>query len=205
MTAIPAPSGVEVPDEDLVRLARAGDMEAFGELVERHRRAVFRAALACVRSPAEAEDVTQDAFVAAFRKLEAYRGEAQFRTWLLAIAWRKGLDRRRGVVRWLRLTGRGAGAGADEERADDVEQLPALTRSQEEAVIDEDLQRALRRLIATLPGKLRDVLLLAGTAEHTYEEIGAMLGVPSGTVKWRASEARRILRLKLSALGYGHD
>ena len=203
MTAIPAPSGVEVPDEDLVRLARAGDMEAFGELVERHRRAVFRAALACVRSPAEAEDVTQDAFVAAFRKLEAYRGEAQFRTWLLAIAWRKGLDRRRGVVRWLRQTSRGS--APEDEGPDGVERLPSLARSQEEAVIDEDLQRALGRLIATLPGKLRDVLLLAGTAEHTYEEIGAMLGVPVGTVKWRASEARRILRVKLTALGYGHD
>jgi RNA polymerase sigma-70 factor (ECF subfamily) len=74
-------------DLDLVRLAQAGDVDAFGELVERNRRAVFRAALACVRSPAEADDVAQEAFVTAYRKLGTFRGDAQFRTWLLSITW----------------------------------------------------------------------------------------------------------------------
>ena len=89
-------------DLDLVRLAQTGDIDAFGELVERHRRAVFRAALACVRSPAEADDVAQEAFVTAYRKLGTFRGEAQFRTWLLSITWRKAIDRRKSIARWLR-------------------------------------------------------------------------------------------------------
>lgn len=205
MTASAAVSPAEVAtDLDLVRLAQAGDAEAFGTLVERHRRAVFRAALACVRSPAEADDVTQEAFVAAFRKLAAFRGDAQFRTWLLAITWRKAVDRRTSLVRWLRLTAE----PADDRAAEgwrEVDRLPSGERSQEEAAADAELQRHLSRLIRTLPRKLRDALLLAGSEEHTYQEIGAMLAVPVGTVKWRVSEARRVLKMKMTALGYGHE
>ena len=91
----------DVTDLDLVRLAQAGDVDAFGELVERNRRAVFRAALAAVGSPSEAEDVAQEAFVTAWRKLGGFRGESQFRTWLLSITWRKAIDRRKSVTATL--------------------------------------------------------------------------------------------------------
>ncbi len=70
-------------DLELVRLAQAGDVEAFGELVERNRRAVFRAALAAGGSPAEADDVAQEAFITDYRKLGCFRGNSQFRTWLV--------------------------------------------------------------------------------------------------------------------------
>jgi RNA polymerase sigma-70 factor (ECF subfamily) len=196
---------LEATDLDLVRLAQAGDLDAFGELVERNRRAVFRAALACVGSPAEADDVAQEAFVTAFRKLGTFRGEAQFRTWLLSITWRKAIDRRKNVMRWLRLT---VGPPRDEygeEVSDYMDRMPSVDRSQEDAVVDEELQRNVTRLIGTLPKKLRDALLLAGTGEHTYEEISRMLGAPLGTVKWRVSEARRVLKKKLAALGYAYE
>lgn len=204
MTVSVSASPAEVTDLDLVRLAQSGDAEAFGELVRRHRRAVFRAALACVRSPDEADDVAQEAFVAAFRKLAAFRGDAQFRTWLLAITWRKAIDRRQSVVRWFRRT---AGPAHDwsDEAVSEVERLPAGERSPEELLAADELQRLLTRLIGTLPRKLRDALLLAGTGEHTYQEMGAMLAVPVGTVKWRVAEARRLLKLKMTALGYGHE
>ena len=79
------------------------------------------------------------------------------------------------------------------------------SRSQEDTVVDEELQRNVTRLIGTLPKKLRDALLLAGTGEHTYEQISQMLGAPLGTVKWRVSEARRVLKKKLAALGYAYE
>ena len=191
-------------DLDLVRLAQAGDVDAFGELVERNRRAVFRAALACVRSPAEADDVAQEAFVTAYRKLGTFRGEAQFRTWLLSITWRKAIDRRKSVSRWLRLSV-STPADAGEDAFNQMERVPSSGRSQEETFVDEELQRNVTRLIGTLPKKLRDALLLAGTGEHTYEEISHMLGAPLGTVKWRVSEARRVLKRKLAALGYAYE
>ena len=91
-------------DLELVRRAQAGDDQAFGQLVERNRRAVYRAAYAALGSAADADDVAQETFVTVYRKLHSYRGEAAFRTWLLSIAWRKALDRRRRITRWLRMT-----------------------------------------------------------------------------------------------------
>jgi RNA polymerase sigma-70 factor (ECF subfamily) len=194
-----------VTDLDLVRLAQAGDVEAFGELVERNRRAVFRAALACVGSPAEADDVAQEAFVTAFLKIGTFRGDAQFRTWLLSITWRKAIDRRKSATRWLRLTFSPPRDDSGEDNFDYMDRIPSIGRSQEESVVDDELQQNVMRLIGTLPRKLRDALLLAGTGEHTYEQISKMLGAPLGTVKWRVSEARRVLKKKLTALGYAYE
>jgi RNA polymerase sigma-70 factor (ECF subfamily) len=187
-------------DLELVHRAQAGDMEAFGTLVDRNRRAVFRAALAAVRSAEEADEVAQDTFVTAFQKLDQFRGEAAFRTWLLAIAWRKAIDRRKGITRWLQ---RLAPPHTDEGHAPDMaERLAAGDRSQEDALITADLQRRIRTLVATLPPKLRDALLLAGSGEYSYEQIAAMLKIPVGTLKWRVAEARRVLKQKLAAAGY---
>lgn len=194
--------GPEPPsDLDLVREAQAGDTAAFGELVERNRRAVFRAALAALGNASEADDVTQETFVTAFRKLRSFRAESAFRTWLLAIAWRKASDRRKSVVRWLRRTRSTSIAG--EETVDAADGLASPDRPHDEALAAVDMQRAVRRLIAALPRKLRDALLLAGSGEYTYDQMGVMLGTPAGTVKWRVSEARRLLRAKLEAIGYG--
>lgn len=195
----------EVTDVDLVRLAQAGDSDAFGELVERNRRAVFRAALAAVGSAAEADDVTQEAFVTAWRKLSGFRGESQFRTWLLSITWRKAIDRRTTISRWLKLSASPARNEEGDDRFDLIERVPSPARAQDVVLESHELQRQIRKLIGTLPRKLRDALLLAGSGEHTYEEIGVMLGAPVGTVKWRVAEARRVLKRKLAAMGYGDD
>ena len=81
-------AAADATDLELVRLAQAGDADAFGQLVERNRRAVFRAALAAVGSATEADDVAQEAFVTAWRKLSGFRGDSQFRTWFpLRGAW----------------------------------------------------------------------------------------------------------------------
>jgi RNA polymerase sigma-70 factor, ECF subfamily len=190
-------------DLELVRLAQAGDAHAFGELVERNRRAVYRAAYAALGSSADADDVVQEAFVTAYRKLSSFRGDSSFKTWLLSIAWRKALDRRKNVMRWMRLT-----VTHDqyaEGSADILERVPSAQPSHDERLAGDQLHRQLKQLIAALPRKLRDALLLAGSGEHSYEEIGRMLQIPVGTVKWRVSEARRLLRQKLAALGYAHD
>jgi RNA polymerase sigma-70 factor (ECF subfamily) len=195
----------DATDLDLVRLAQAGDLDAFGELVERNRRAVFRAALAAVGSPTEADDVAQEAFVTAWRKLSGFRGESQFRTWLLSITWRKAIDRRKSVTRWLKLTVAPAKDESGEATFDLAESLVSPDRRQDAALESSELQAQIRKLIASLPKKLRDSLLLAGTGEHTYDEIAEMLGAPVGTVKWRVAEARRVLKRKLAAIGYANE
>ena len=194
----------EPSDLDLVRLAQSGDLDAFGELVERNRRAVFRAALAAIGSATEADDVAQEAFVTAWRKLSGFRGESQFRTWLLSITWRKAIDRRKSLGRWVRLTVTPARDEAGEDMFDVMERVPSTDRTQDVALESGELQEQIRKLIRTLPRKLRDPLLLAGSGEHTYDEIAQMLGAPAGTVKWRVAEARRVLKRKLAAIGYSN-
>jgi len=191
-------------DRELVRRAQAGDVAAFGELVERHRRAVFRAIVAAVGSASDADDVAQEAFVTAFRKLDGFRGEASFKTWVVAIAWRKALDRRKSVTRWMQRLVSPAPSGEAGEGWDPMDRLAARGTSQEDEVMTSELQRRLRPLIASLPKKLRDALLLAGSGDHSYEEIGQMLKIPVGTVKWRVSEARRVLKQKMASMGYSN-
>jgi len=192
-------------DLPLVRRAQAGDMDAFAELVDRNRRAVFRAALAAVGSATEADDVAQEAFVTAYRKLSTFRGDSSFKTWLLTITWRKAIDRRKSVSRWMSRLAFAKPVGDFDEPADLVDHLPAVGPSQEDLLLTSRQHEHVRRLIATLPKKLRDPLLLACSGEHAYEDIGTMLGVPLGTVKWRISEARRVLKQKLAATGYARD
>ena len=198
MTADAAARPADRSDEEaLVARARAGDATAFAEVVSRHQGPVYRAALAALGSPADAEEVAQDAFVAAFRRLETFRGASSLRTWLLAITWRKALTRRRRLHVWQRLT-----ASPGREPNDAFEQVPAADPEPEAHAAARELRGVLRSLIRGLPAKLRDALLLAASGAYTYDEVGAMLDIPVGTVKWRVSEARRVLREKLRALGY---
>ena len=198
----PGPDSALDADLNLVRRAQAGDTDAFGELVERNRKAVFRAAVAALGSTTDADDVAQEAFVMAYRKLAGFRGDAAFRTWLLAITWRKALDRRKSVGRWLRLTV--TPAEPETDAISWIEHMPSDRRSQEEDLAGAQLQQTIRRLIRTLPRKLRDALLLAGSGDYNYSQISFILGVPVGTVKWRVSEARRVLKEKMAAMGHSY-
>ena len=188
-------------DVELVERARGGDDAAFGELVELHQGAVFRAAIAALRSRDEAEEVVQEAFLAAYRKLGDFRGESSFRTWLLTITWRKALDRRRSIGEWLsRHVTPAADADPDRPPLDP----PSPEQSHEQSLLDRELRLNVRRVVRTLPPHFRDVLLLVATGDHTLDEIARVLGIPLGTVKWRASEGRRLLKRKLARLGYGN-
>jgi RNA polymerase sigma-70 factor (ECF subfamily) len=189
-----------VTDAELVERARLGDADAFGELVDRHRSGVYRAALAALGSSADAEDTAQDAFLIAYRRLGSYRGEASFRTWLLTIAWNQAINRRRKLAPWWRLIARPK-RDARDTISDDLE-IPSGDRSPEEMLCDLRLRRDIERAIRKLPRKLRDCLVLAASGEYKYEEIAAMLKAPVGTIKWRVSEARRAVRASLRDHGY---
>jgi RNA polymerase sigma-70 factor (ECF subfamily) len=181
-----------VTDEELVLLARQGDPDAFDQLVVRHQSAVYRAALAALRAPEDAEEVAQDALVRAWSKLHRFRGDSSFKTWLLTITWNQAMSRRRSLAAWFR---RAASLDVVAEPID-------ARRQQDVAVHDAQLQDHARRAIQSLTTKLRDALLLAQSGDHSYDEIAAMLGIPVGTVKWRVSEARRKVREQLTRLGY---
>lgn len=176
-------------DAELVDLARQGHSDAFDQLVTRHQAAAYRAALAALRSPQDAEEATQDAFVRAWSRLDRFRGDASFRTWLLTIVWNCALTRRRSLTRWWRR----------HTALDDAAGLAADARNGAPAL---ELRRHAVRAIEDLTPKLRDALLLAQSGEYDYAAIAAILSIPVGTLKWRVSDARRKVRARLAALGY---
>jgi RNA polymerase sigma-70 factor (ECF subfamily) len=182
----------EVTDAELVEQARAGDRAAFGVIVDRYQHVVYRAALAVVGRREEAEEVAQDALLRAFRSLDGFRGEASLKTWLLAITWRQALSHRRSMaVRWRRFVAAG----------DALPDIAAAGASHDAALAEREYRQTLAGLVARLPQKYREALMLSATGDHTFEEMSAALGVPAGTLKWRVSEARRQLRQKLARLG----
>ena len=179
-------------DDELVRLARAGDVDAFDQLVIRHQAAVFRAALAALRVREEAEEAAQDALVRAWKNLGAFRGDSSFRTWLVSIAWNRAISKRRSLTTWF----------ARRAPLDQTDQMAGGSVGPLDALGERELARHAAAAIGALSPKLRDALLLAQSREYDYEEMAAMLKVPVGTVKWRVSEARRQVRQRLAALGF---
>lgn len=185
-------------DAELVARARKGDQTAFGELIDRHRVAVYRATLAALGSHADAEDAAQDAFLMAYRRLDTFRGEASFKTWLLTIAWHQAINRRRSLSRiWRGMVQ----ARTTEEAEVVMSTVAAASPTPEQSARSEQLRRGIREAIHALSPKLRDALLLAQSGDYKYEEIGAMLKTPLGTIKWRVAEARRLVRLRLESRG----
>lgn len=179
-------------DAELIELARNGDRAAFGTLVERYQQVVVRAALAALRSREDAEEVAQDALLLAYRRLDSFRGESSFKTWLLTITWNRAMDRRRRLgERFARFI----------RREDDREiEVASGAPSHETTMIAAETRLEVRRVLRTLPARYRDALLLSVSGDHTFEEIGRLLGVPTGTAKWRAMEGRRLLKKKLMAI-----
>jgi len=186
----PGPSAEAPAVQAWITLARAGDQAAFGRLVDLYQRVAVRTALVAVGRREDAEDVAQEAFILAWRKLSGFRGDASFRTWLLTIVWRKALDRRRTNLLWWRRT-------AVHSEGLPFEDVPAPGANPEREAQARELVERARREIAKLSPTLRDTLLLAASGEYTYEQIAELQAVPLGTIKWRVAEARRKVALRL--------
>ena len=182
-----ATPGSESPEErGLIIEAQAGDQRAFRMLVERHRDRAYGLALRIVHSPADAEEVAQDAFVRAWLALPRFRGEASFATWLYRIVARRAIDRaavlrRRGQ---REVNAEGAEEGILEDSKTDSSAAQALTRP-------------IERLVAVLPESQRTVITLFYYEEHSVAQVAAILGMPEGTVKTHLSRARAALRAGL--------
>jgi RNA polymerase sigma-70 factor (ECF subfamily) len=174
-------------DEDaaLVARARAGDHEAFGALVTRHQRAALRTAYAIGGSESEAEDVTQEAFVKAFRSLRRFEDGRPLRPWLMQIVANEARNRRRSRGRRERLAVRAAGVGG------------GLSGSAEDVALGEVTAGELRAALGRLDDRDRTVIALRYFAGLSEAETAAALEVPPGTVKSRLSRALDRLRTEL--------
>lgn len=169
-------------DDGLVRRAQAGDRAAFDDLYARHAGRVYAVCLRMAGHVAEAERLTQDAFVLAWCRLASFRGDSAFSSWLHRIAVNAVLeDRRRARRRSARL----------ETVADPAAVEPARPPPRIEERMD------LERAIAALPERAQAVLVLHDIEGYRHDEIAALLGIATGTAKAQLHRARRLLRGKL--------
>jgi RNA polymerase sigma-70 factor (ECF subfamily) len=173
------PSAPDAADDAiLVRRTTRGDLSAFEQLVDRHRPVVIRVAARIV-GPEEAEDVSQDAFLRAFHRLDRFRGDAPFRSWLLRITHNAALDH----------LGRRRPEPVDPDTLDASE--PATARPPAERLeVRERIERLERKLRGLTP-QHRVVLVLRDGEGRSYEEIADMTETPIGSVKGRLHRARR--------------
>lgn len=183
-------------DPDLAR-AREGDREAFGRLVKKHQRRVYAAALHIAGNHSDADDITQESFVRAYRGLASFDGRADFFTWLYRITVNTALNALRSDKRGAALANRGgaesAHVGGRPEALGQTGHSPAQ-KAQQSA----EVQRVLEA-VASLSAPLRVTLVLATVEELPHKQIAEILDIPEGTVAWRVNEARRLLKLRLAA------
>lgn len=188
-------------DRELVAQAKSGDANAFGALVRRYQRRIFRLAFHLVRTGAEAEDVTQETFVRAYQALDRFDGRSEPFTWLYRIAVNLSLN-----------TIRARKATRDSTPSDDprIEALLTETRpsqGSDPAALShqKQLATALCDGIDKLSDTLRTTLILVCIDGVGHDEAARILGCPEGTVAWRVHEARRKLREYLAERGFGGE
>ena len=181
---VPARVSVETdaePDE-VVELARAGDFAAFEQLYHRHLRRVYALCLRLTADRTRAEELTQETFVRAWRKLDQFRGEGGFGGWLRRLALNLVLSDRRSTRRLAR----------HETRTPNVVEFPAPKSPDRGSAID------LEHAIAALPPGARRVFVLHDVEGYRHEEIARVLGVATGTSKAQLHRARKLLREALN-------
>lgn len=184
-------------DLQLVRQTLAGQAEAFGQLVVRHQDRLYNALVHILGSSEEAQDALQDAFVQAFRKLETFRGEAAFSSWLFRIALNAAASQKR---KENRLCCASIDAAREQSGADPCDPHPDCEPSY--PLESRERQAQVRSALAELPEEFRTVLVLKEIEGFKYEEIAEIVGCPVGTVRSRIHRARGELRQKLQALLY---
>jgi RNA polymerase sigma-70 factor (ECF subfamily) len=167
----------ETDDFELVRRTNRGELDAFEKLVDRHRPVVVRVAARIVGSH-EAEDVSQDAFLRAFHRLEHFRGDAPFRSWLLRITHNAALDH----------IGRRRPEPVDPETLDATE--ASASRPPADQLETRERIERLERKLHGLSYQHRVVLVLRDAEGLSYEEIADVTDTPLGSVKARLHRAR---------------
>lgn len=183
-TRLPA-SLADASDERLIALAKEGEKEAFSELVGRHLESVHRWMARAVGQQ-DADDLTQEVFLNAYRGLTGFRGDAPPRAWLASIADNAVKNRYRARSRFARVF---AGSRSEEGTGD-----PVGTANPEDDARAGESRRSIAEALKRLPAEFRMPVVLRDLEDWTYEEIASSLDLPVGTVKSRIARGRARLK-----------
>jgi RNA polymerase sigma-70 factor (ECF subfamily) len=185
---------VSPPDQHLINECLAGRPEAFGTLVVRYQDRLYHTLRGMLGSTEDAYDATQDAFVHAFSRLETFRGQSAFYSWLFRIAVNAAVSRKRKS----RRAPASIDAAREQSGTEPIDVHPASEPSHAMEVSEN--QRLVRAALAELSDEFRTVLVLKEMEDLKYEEIAEIVGCPVGTVRSRIHRARAELRDKLRIL-----
>ena len=189
MTAQKLPS-----DAELVRSAKAGDADAFGELVERNETKIYGLCLKMLGNQEDAEDCLQEVFIKAFKALPGFRGEARFSTWLYRIAYNESLMR----LRKKKLDTVSLDQPIELEESDVSRDLADWTTDPRADVMNNELSDVLVRHVNELDPDNRIVFLMRDVHGLSTNDTADALGLSVSAVKSRLHRARLFLRGKLS-------
>jgi RNA polymerase sigma-70 factor (ECF subfamily) len=175
-------------DQQLVQRAQRGDPRAFDLLVLKYQGRIGALVSRYINDPGEVEDVTQEAFIKAYRALDKFRGDSAFYTWLYRIASNAAKNH-------LVAKGRRPGADATIEDAEGFEQADLISESStpEAVLMSEELAQVVTEAMDALPEELRAALTLREFEGLSYDDIAAVLECPVGTVRSRIFRAREAI------------
>jgi RNA polymerase sigma-70 factor (ECF subfamily) len=184
-------------DRQLVERAQRGDKRAFELLVEKYQRKLARLLSRFIRDPAEVEDVTQEAFIKAYRALPAFRGDSAFYTWL----YRIGINT---AKNYLMAMGRRAPTSTEVEAEEaegfeEGEQLRDIN-TPESVLLSNEIAETVNSTIEALPEELRTAIQLREIEGMSYEDIAQVMNCPIGTVRSRIFRAREAIAEQLRPL-----
>lgn len=185
-----------VDDRMLAAAVGAGERDAFVQLMRRYNQRLYRLARATLRDDAEAQDAVQDAYLAAYRAIGTFRGDAQLSTWFsrlvvnACLARLRRNARRHAVAPMVSLS---ANDGADHELMDSSHEA-----SPDDALMRAEVRALLERKLDALPEAFRVVFVLRCVEELSVEETAQCLGIPEATVRTRHFRARSLLRESLA-------
>ena len=192
------PNGADTGDLSLVRRVQKGDKSAFDALVLKYQHKVLKLVQRYVRDPAEAEDVTQDAFIKAYRALPGFRGDSAFYTWLYRIAINTAKNAlvssgRRPMTYDLDAEGNGP----------DLTQRLRDPDTPERLLLTDEIRATVNRAIDNLPEDLRTAIVLRELEGLSYEDIAHTMDCPVGTVRSRIFRAREAIDRHLKVVFEG--
>ncbi len=187
---------VQAPDDDaaLVSAARNGDLDAFERLVLRHQKRMLNIALRLIGDYDDACEVTQDAFVSAYKGIRGFRSESKFTTWLTAITVNLSKNR----LKQTRSRQGHVSCSLDDPLWLENSELTPDPPSKEPSVLDQlekrDVQSRVQECIKALDPEFREVIVLRDLQDFSYDDIGGMLRMREGTVKSRLFRAREAIK-----------
>ena len=181
-----------IEESDLLAACRKGDTHAFEQLVLRYQRGLYNVAFRISGNEADAADIVQETFLAAWRKIKEFRGEARLSTWLTSIAVNQAR------TRWQQNRQKRGREESLDEAAEERQGAPLQIASEQPSALEllerSVLRALLERCIRALDQGFREVLVLRDMREMPYDEVGQVLGLREGTVKSRLFRAREAVR-----------